>query len=87
MLWWEPCLALGILLLGRFGLLPRAYRFVFGSNWCVISNGGFCRLRLAPSWRPPIRPRLARSALPSPPRLPPDGPLAPGAGMAGGDPT
>ena len=50
MLWWEPVLAPCILLLGRFGLLSRIYRFVFGPNWYVLSNGGFCRLRLAPRW-------------------------------------
>lgn len=48
--WWEPLLALCILLLGRFGMLPRAYCFVFGPNWFVLSNGEFCRLRLAPGW-------------------------------------
>jgi hypothetical protein len=50
MVWWEPLLALCILLLGRFGLLSRAYCLVFGNNWYVLSKGGFCRLRLAPPW-------------------------------------
>lgn len=48
--WWEPLLAVCILLLGRVGLLSRAYGLVFGNNWYVLSNGGFCRLRLAPRW-------------------------------------
>ena len=46
--WWKPLLAVSALGLGRFGLHRRAYCLVFGSDWFVVSNGGFCRLRLAP---------------------------------------
>ncbi|MGI8914821.1 MAG: hypothetical protein ACR2JY_13745 [Chloroflexota bacterium] len=47
--WWNPVVALCALLLGRFGLLHRAYGLAFGHNWYALHNGGFCRLRLAPS--------------------------------------
>jgi hypothetical protein len=49
--WWEPILALCALLLGRFMLPSRAYCVVFGHNWIVIHNGGYCRLYLAPHRR------------------------------------
>lgn len=46
--WWQPLLALAALFLSRVGLSTRAYCLVFGRDWYVVSNGGFCRLRLAP---------------------------------------
>lgn len=47
-IWWEPLVALCAIPLGRVGLVTRAYCLVVGHDWFVLSNGGFCRLRLAP---------------------------------------
>ncbi len=49
--WWGPMVAICALLLGRVGLVSRAYCIVVGHDWSVLSNCSFCRLRLAPQRR------------------------------------
>ena len=49
--WWAPILAICALLLGRAGVSGRVRCLVIGHDWYVLSNGGFCRLRLAPRGR------------------------------------
>ena len=48
-IWWSPLVALTALVLGRFVPLSRAYCLVFGPNWIVIYNAGFCRIAMAPA--------------------------------------
>ncbi|GEM_PF-4208591 len=46
--WWNPILAGCAVLLGKAGLVTRAYAIVFGNDWYVVTNGEFSHLRMVP---------------------------------------